>query len=88
MMRDGNAKYESLDDLFDFGTETETKEDNNTSEMARKYHEKFGHAIPFYLLPETVPESDVFEKVKSCLESGEDNILELFGVKIDDDALY
>lgn len=88
MMRDGNAKYESLDDLFDSETETETKEDNNTSEMARRYHEKFGHAIPFYLLPETVSESDVFEKVKICLESGEDNLLELFGVKVDDAALY
>lgn len=88
MMSEGSIKYESLDNLFDFGTETETIEDNNTFEMARRYHEKFGHAIPFYLLPETVSEADVFEKVKICLESGEDNLLELFGVKVDNDALY
>lgn len=87
-MSDGSVKYESLDDLFDSGTETEIKEDNNTSEIARRYHETFGHAIPFYLLPETVSEADIFEKVKICLESGQDNLLEMFGVKVDNDVLY
>ncbi len=88
MMSDSSANYDSLDDLFDSGMEIGAKEDNINVEMARKYHEKFGHAIPFYLLPETVSETSIFENVKKCLESGEDNLLELLGIQVDRDALY
>lgn len=89
MMSDSSDKNETLDDLFDIEIEkSESKIDNNNTELARMYQIQFGHAIPFYLLPETVSEEEIFDKVKYCLEKGKDNLLELFECRVDQDVFY
>lgn len=87
-MSDNSDKYETLDDLFDIERGNARFEIDYKAELAKRYQEQFGHAIPFYLLPETVSEEVIFEKVKCCLETGKDNLTELFECFIDKDALY
>lgn len=82
-----NSINNHLDDIFgdEITNGVEQKEHQN---ILRQYKEKFGHTIPMYLLPEEASLDGIYEKVKQCIESGKDNILELFGVEIDEDFLY
>lgn len=85
-MNSNNNNY-FLDDIFgdEITTGVEQKEHQN---ILRQYKEKFGHTIPMYLLPEEASLDEIYEKAKQCIESGKDNILELFGVEVDEDSLY
>lgn len=87
-MSDNSLCYGSLDDLFDFDMDNDEKENSVKNAIAKSYQEKFGHAIPFYLLPENASEDEIFNMIKRCVESGKDNILELFNVQIDENVLY
>lgn len=82
MMRDN--KNETLDDLFNSKGNFIRMDQSDRVEAARMYQEKLEHTISFYLLLEAVSGEQIFEKVKCCLESEEDNLLQLFEVQIDE----
>ena len=76
----------SLDDLFfDDGTDEEKTEEQILLEM---YIDKFGHGLPLELIPDTISEADVFQKVKDCIDSNQDNLLELLEIETNDVDIY
>ena len=52
------------------------------------YRERFGHGVPRAMLPDSITLDEIRKAMEACLESGQDNLLELLGVEINRDYLY
>ena len=76
----------SLDDLF--VTNTAFDKQTELQELLGKYKAKFKQAFPIYMIPESILNNELCEKIKDCIESNDGNILKKLGINVDDDALY
>lgn len=76
----------SLDDLF---LENDTfKEMTEEQIILEEYINKFGHGLPLELIPDTISEVEIFQKVRTCIENNQDNFLELLGIEVNNADLY
>lgn len=55
--------------------------------IAMEYKKKFGYGVPLRMIPPTAATSDLIAKIKECIDSGEDNLLSLYGVSIEETDL-
>lgn len=51
---------------------------------ARMFREKFGYGVPLNMIPPTTKTDDLIESMERCIASGEDNLLDRYGIKIED----
>ena len=84
LMMNNNSKW-SLEDLFDDNNNTEKNEEQV---LLEQYINKFGHGLPMELIPDTISNTEIFQKVKVCLESNQDTLLEMLGIEINETDIY
>lgn len=53
-----------------------------------EYQKKFGHKAPRAMMSSAITEDDIKKAMRICLESGEDQLMELLGITIREDVLY
>lgn len=67
---------------------------NNTSvdkeylELLNKYREMFGKNAPTECLPSRITDTQIKQALRECIETGQDRILDIIDVTIDDIVLY
>lgn len=49
---------------------------------AKAFKEKFGQGVPLAMIPPTTNTFDLIEKIRKCIETGNDTLLEQYGVVI------
>lgn len=76
----------SLDDLF--STNYTFEKQPELQELLSKYKAKFGQAFPMYIIPDSIVNNELCEKIKECIETNDGNILKRLGIKVDNDVLY
>ncbi len=62
--------------------------DKEYFDVEKRFEERFGHIVPREMLPPSVSVDDIKEAMKVCIESGNDNILEVLNVEINEKYLY
>lgn len=62
--------------------------DKEYYELHSKYREMFGKGIPTECLPSRITDTQIKQAMKECIETGEDNLLDILGVSIDDTVIY
>jgi hypothetical protein len=50
--------------------------------IAKEYKKKFGYGVPLRMIPPTTETGDLILKIKECIDSGEDKLLEMYGVSL------
>ena len=48
----------------------------------------FGKNVPTECLPSRITEEQTKQAMRECIETGEDNLLDILGVSIDDTVIY
>lgn len=56
--------------------------------VAKEYKEIFGYGVPLSMIPPVVEMSDLIANIEKCIEKKEDNLLDIYGVKITDRVLF
>lgn len=56
--------------------------------LHKKYREKFGKTVPTEVLPSRITEEQIKQAMRECVETGQDNLLDILGVTIDDKVIY
>lgn len=62
--------------------------DKEYYELHNKYREMFGKGVPTECLPSRITDTQVKQAMRECIETGQDNLLDILGVTIDDKVLY
>lgn len=57
-------------------------------EAAKRFKKKFRYGVPLSMIPPVIETPDLIKRINECIESGKDDLLESFGVKIDDGQLF
>ena len=65
-----------------------TSIDKEYYELHNKYREMFGKGVPTECLPSRITEEQIKQAMRECVETGQDNLLDILGVTIDDKVLY
>jgi len=65
-----------------------TSIDKEYYELHNKYREMFGKGVPTECLPSRITEEQIKQAMCECIETGEDNLLDILGVTIDDTVIY
>lgn len=65
-----------------------TEIDKEYLELLNKYHEMFGKNVPTECLPSRITDVQIKQAMKECIETGQDNLLDILDVTIDDTVLY
>ena len=55
---------------------------------AKEFRVKFGYGVPLAMIPPITKTEDLIEKIKDCVESGRDNLLDRYNVVMEDGILY
>ncbi len=62
--------------------------DKEYYELSKKYREVFGKTVPTECLPSRITDDQIKQAMRECIETGQDNLLDILGVTIDDKVLY
>lgn len=65
-----------------------TNVDKEYLELLNKYREMFGKNVPTEVLPSKITETQIKQAMRECIETGQDNLLGILDVTIDDTVLY
>jgi hypothetical protein len=57
-------------------------------ELHKKYREMFGKGVPTECLPSRITDVQIKQAMKECIETGQDSLLDILGVSIDDTVIY
>lgn len=68
--------------------EKSTGVDKEYYELHKKYREMFGKGVPTECLPSRITDTQIKQAMRECIETGQDNLLDILGVTIDDKVLY
>lgn len=52
--------------------------------IAKEYKRLFGYGVPLSMIPPTIETSDLISKIKECVCEQNDNLLEKYGVTVDE----
>lgn len=62
--------------------------DKEYLELLNKYREMFGKGVPTECLPTRITDTQIKQAMRECIETGQDNLLDILGVTIDDKVIY
>lgn len=65
-----------------------TEVDKEYLDLLSKYRKMFGKNVPTECLPSRITDTQIKQAMRECIETGEDNLLDILGVTIDDKVLY
>lgn len=65
-----------------------TDVDKEYLELLNKYREMFGKTVPTECLPSRITDVQIKQAMRECIETGQDNLLDILDVTIDDTVLY
>lgn len=65
-----------------------TEVDKEYLDLLSKYRKMFGKNVPTECLPSRITEEQIKQAMKECIETGQDSLLDILGVSIDDTVLY
>ena len=65
-----------------------TEVDKEYLDLLSKYRKMFGKIVPTECFPSRITEEQIKQAMRECIETGEDNLLDILGVTIDDKVLY
>ncbi len=57
-------------------------------EVAKQFKRKFGYGVPLSMIPPITETSDLINRLKECINNDNDDLLESFGVKVDEGQLF
>lgn len=55
--------------------------------IAKEYKKTFGYGVPLSMIPPTTEMPDLVANIEKCIENKSDNLLEIYGVKINEGDL-
>ena len=55
--------------------------------VAKEYKKIFGYGVPLRMIPPTTDTNDLISKIKDCINSGKDNLLEAYGISLEETDL-
>ena len=62
--------------------------DKEYLDLLSKYRKMFGKNVPTECLPSRITDVQIKQAMKECIETGQDSLLNILGVSIDDTVLY
>ena len=62
--------------------------DREYLKLLNKYREMFGKNVPTECLPSRITVNQIKQAMKECIETGQDSLLDILGVSIDDTVIY
>lgn len=65
-----------------------TSIDKEYYELHNKYREMFGKGVLTECLPSRITEEQIKQAMRQCIETSQDNLLDILGVSIDDTVSY
>lgn len=66
-----------------------SSEENPEYELAEQsYYDAFGHIPPIAMIPEGIAEDSIVAAIKQCVAQGEEDILKVLGIKLDERFVY
>jgi hypothetical protein len=65
-----------------------TDVDKEYLDLLSKYHKMFGKTVPTECLPSRITEEQIKQAMRECIETGQDSLLDILGVSIDDTVIY
>ena len=65
-----------------------TEVDKEYLDLLSKYREMFGKNVPTECLPSRITDTQIKQAMRECIETGQDNLLDILGVTIDDKVFY
>lgn len=65
-----------------------TDVDKEYLNLLSKYREMFGKNVPTECLPSRITEEQIKQAMRECIETGQDRLLDILDVTIDDTVLY
>ena len=65
-----------------------TEVDKEYLDLLSKYRKMFGKNVPTECLPSRITDDQIKQAMRECIETGQDNLLDILGVTIDDKVLY
>ena len=65
-----------------------TNVDKEYLNLLSKYRKMFGKNVPTECLPSRITEEQIKQAMCECIETGQDRLLDILGVSIDDKVFY
>lgn len=65
-----------------------TNVDKEYLDLLSKYRKMFGKNVPTECLPSRITEEQIKQAMRKCIETGQDRLLDILNVTIDDTVLY
>lgn len=65
-----------------------TEVDKEYLDLLSKYRKMFGKNVPTECLPSRITDTQIKQAMRECIETGQDNLLDILGITIDDKVLY
>ena len=65
-----------------------TNDDKEYLNLLSKYRKMFGKNVPTECLPSRITEEQIKQAMCECIETGQDRLLDILGVSIDDKVFY
>ena len=65
-----------------------TEVDKEYLDLLSKYRKMFGKNVPTECLPSMITEEQIKQAMRECIETGQDRLLDILDVTIDDTVLY
>lgn len=65
-----------------------TDVDKEYLDLLSKYRKMFGKTVPTECLPSRITDTQIKQAMRECIETGQDNLLDILGISIDDKVLY
>lgn len=62
--------------------------DKEYLDLLSKYRKMFGKNVPTECLPSRITDVQIKQAMKECIETGQDRLLDILGVTIDDKVFY
>lgn len=62
--------------------------DQEYYQIEEQYKAMFGHTVPRAMLPDSVSLDSIKSAMKHCIENKNDTLLELLGVKLNNEYIY
>ena len=65
-----------------------TDVDKEYLDLLSKYRKMFGKNVPTECLSSRITDVQIKQAMRECIETGQDNLLDILGVTIDDKVIY
>lgn len=65
-----------------------TNVDKEYLELLNEYRGMFGKNVPTECLPSRITDTQIKLAMRECIETGQNNLLDILGVTIDDTVIY